>query len=40
VQVNPVITVSGGNLLTVAVTLAPIVKGYLLNLNVTLAIQE
>jgi len=40
VQVNPVITVSGGNLVTVAVTLAPRVFGYLLSLNLTLAVQQ
>ncbi len=40
VQVNPNITVTGGNLLHVTVTLAPIVKGYLLSLSFVLAIQE
>ncbi len=40
VQINPIVVVTGGNLLTVDVTLAPVVKGYLLNLNVTLQIQE
>jgi hypothetical protein len=40
VQVNPVITVTGGNLVKVAVTLAPLVFGYLLSLDITLAVQE
>lgn len=40
VQINPVVTVSGGNLLTVSVTIAPLVFGYLLNLNVVLAVQQ
>jgi hypothetical protein len=40
VQVNPIVTVSGGNLLSVAVTLAPKVKGYLLRLNLTFAVKE
>ena len=40
VQVNPVISVSGGNLLGLEVILAPIVFGVLLNLKITLAVQE
>jgi hypothetical protein len=40
VQVNPVITLSGGNLVKVAVTLAPLVFGYLLSLDLTLAVQQ
>lgn len=40
VQVNPVITISGGNLATVSVTLAPLVFGYLLSLNIILAVQQ
>ncbi len=40
VQVNPIVTVSGGNLLSVAATLAPLVGGFLLNLGITLAVQE
>jgi len=40
VQVNPIITVSGGNLIGVDVTLAPRVLGYLLSLSITLAVQE
>lgn len=40
VQVNPAVTVSGGNLLTISVTLAPVVPGYVLKLNITLAVQE
>ena len=40
VQVDPVVTVSGGNLLTVSVTIAPRVFGYLLNLNIILAVQQ
>lgn len=40
VQVSPYVTVSGGNFLTVSVTLSPLVFGYLLSLDVVLAIQE
>jgi hypothetical protein len=40
VQVNPRVTVTGGNLLGISVTLAPLVFGYLLNLSITLAVQE
>jgi len=40
VQVSPYVTVSGGNLLTVSVTLSPLVFGYLLSLDIVLAIQE
>lgn len=40
VQVDPVVSVSGGNLLTVNVTLAPLVFGYLLNLGIVLSVQE
>jgi hypothetical protein len=40
VQVNPVVTVTGGNLVKVAVTLAPLVFGYLLSLDLTLAVQQ
>ncbi len=40
VQVNPIITVSGGNLVKVAVTIAPLVFGYLLSLDLTLAVQQ
>lgn len=40
VQVDPNVTVSGGNLLGVNVTLAPLVFGVLLNLNFTLAVQQ
>jgi hypothetical protein len=39
VQVNPTITISGGNLAAISVTIAPIVFGYQLTLNITLAIQ-
>ncbi len=40
VQVNPIVTVSGGNLLSVTGSLAPLVFGYLLNLGFTLAVQQ
>ena len=40
VQVHPVVTVTGGNLLTVSVTIAPLVFGYLLNLDIILAVQQ
>lgn len=40
VQVAQDITISGGNLAAVSVTIAPIVWGYLLTLNITLAIQS
>jgi hypothetical protein len=40
VQVNPVITLTGGNLVKVAVTLAPLVFGYLLSLDLILAVQQ
>lgn len=40
VQVSPYVSVSGGNLLTVSVTLSPLVFGYLLSLDIVLAIQE
>ncbi len=40
VQVDPVVTVSGGNLLRVTTTLAPKVFGILLDLDIVLAIQE
>lgn len=40
VQVNPVITLTGGNLAKVAVTLAPLVFGYLLSLDLILAVQQ
>jgi hypothetical protein len=40
VQVNPIVTVTGGNLLQISVTLAPRVFGYLLTLNLTLAVQQ
>lgn len=40
VQVNPAVTVTGGNLLNVSVTLAPIVSGFLLTLSIVLAVQE
>lgn len=40
VQVNPVITVSGGNLIGISLTIAPKVLGYLLTLGVTFAVQE
>lgn len=40
VQVDEVVTVSGGNLLSVSATLAPRVFGYLLSLSITLAVQE
>jgi hypothetical protein len=40
VQVQQNITVSGGNLLAISVTLAPIVWGYLQTLNITLAVQQ
>lgn len=40
VQVNPRVTVTGGNLLGVSETLAPLVQGYLLSLAITLAVQE
>lgn len=40
VQVNPIIAVSGGNLVTVDVTLAPVVGGYLIKLGITLAVQQ
>lgn len=40
VQIAPVVTVSGGNLLTVAFTLAPLVFGYLLKLTGTFTVKE
>jgi hypothetical protein len=40
VQVDPVVVVTGGNLLKVRVRLAPRVKGYLLELDLFLSIQE
>lgn len=40
VQVSPSITISGGNLVTVSVTLAPAIGGFVLSLNITLAIKE
>jgi hypothetical protein len=40
VQIDPTVTVTGGNLLQVSVTIAPLVFGYLLNLVVTLAVQQ
>jgi len=40
VQVSRYITVTGGNLVTVPVVIAPKVKGYLLSLDATLAIQQ
>jgi len=40
VQVSPYVVVTGGNLLTVSVTLSPLMFGYLLSLDITLAIQE
>jgi hypothetical protein len=40
VQVNPVLTVTGGNLLTVSITTAPKVLGYLLSIVNTLAVQQ
>jgi len=40
VQINPVVTVTGGNLLSVSATLAPRVFGYLLNLSIVLAVQQ
>lgn len=40
VQVNPAITITGGNLLHVSVTIAPIVGGIVLTLTITLAVQQ
>lgn len=40
VQVAAGVTISGGNLLAIAVTLKPSVGGYVLTLNITIAIQE
>lgn len=40
VQVTPAITVSGGNLLGVSVTLAPVIGGFVQTLKISLAIQE
>lgn len=40
VQVDPAVTVSGGNLLGISITLAPRVGGFVLSLSFTLAIQE
>jgi len=40
VQVDPAVTVSGGNLLGVSVTLAPIVGGFVLSLSLTLAVIQ
>jgi hypothetical protein len=39
VQVSQAVTVTGGNLLNVPVTIAPLVKGQLLSLAITLAVQ-
>lgn len=39
VQVHEDISVSGGGMATVSVTIAPLVFGYLLELNITLAVQ-
>lgn len=40
VQVNPAITITGGNLVKVEVTLAPLVFGHLLSLGIILAVQQ
>ncbi len=40
VQVAQAVTVSGGNLLTIPVTLAPEIGGFVLSLPITLSIQE
>lgn len=40
VQVDPAVTVSGGNLLGVNITLAPKVGGFVLTLNLTLAVIQ
>lgn len=40
VQISPSVTVSGGNLLGIAATIAPLIGGYLLSLGITLAVQE
>jgi hypothetical protein len=40
VQVNPNVTVTGGNLIAVEVRVAPEVFGYVLNLSVILAVKE
>lgn len=40
VQVNPTVVVGAGQTLTVAVTVAPVIAGYVLNLDFTLAIQQ
>lgn len=40
VQVSPSVTVSGGNLLHPSITLAPKIGGYVVEINLTLAIQE
>lgn len=40
VQVNPAITITGGNLVNVACTLSPRIPGFLLTLAITLAVQE
>lgn len=40
VQVSPPVTVSGGNLLGVSVTLAPKIGGYVRSVTITIAVQE
>jgi len=40
VQVSPYITVTGGNLITESVTLAPLLKGYTRALNLQVTVQE
>ena len=40
VQVNPIVTVSGGNLVSLRMIIAPRVHGYLLSIAVTLDVQE
>ncbi len=40
VQVNQDVTISGGNLVSVSVTLAPLVFGYLFTTAITVAVQE
>jgi hypothetical protein len=40
VQVDPVVAVSGGNLLGVSLTLSPVIAGFVLTIAMTLSVQE
>lgn len=40
VQVNPTVAIATGKLLTIAATVAPNVGGYVLNLDITLSVQQ